>query len=186
MKALSLGTFVIAALALSALLDADSGLSIWLDLRRELETSDARVERLVRENDALRGEIAILEREPEALDRAIREELDLVLPGEVVVRFEPVRSGSAEAVASADGRAGSDGRPGRSPGEGRLGGESKPWSPEPGSATAGSAGALVEPRSSAEGEEIERPTSDLESWADDAPTIVDDAPEDAPDGGESF
>ncbi|MBY0400544.1 septum formation initiator family protein [Myxococcota bacterium] len=92
MKVLSLVTLAIAVGSILSLLDQDSGLSIWLELRRDLETSDARVERLVRQNEALRGEIAILENEPAALDRAIREELDLVLPGEVVVRFEPVAS----------------------------------------------------------------------------------------------
>ncbi len=89
MKALALGTFVIAAIAVSAMLDPDSGLEIWRELRRDLAVSDMRVERLMRENDALRGEIATLESEPDALDRAIREELDLALPGEIVVRFEP-------------------------------------------------------------------------------------------------
>lgn len=89
MKALTLGTFVIAAIALSALLDDDAGLEIWRELRRDLDTAQNRVERLMRENDALRSEIALLESEPAALDRAIREELDLVRPGEIVVRFEP-------------------------------------------------------------------------------------------------
>lgn len=88
MKVLSLVTLAIAVGSILALLDQDSGLSIWLELRRDLETSDERVAQLERENEALRGEIAILENEPAALDRAIREELDLVLPGEVVVRFE--------------------------------------------------------------------------------------------------
>ena len=89
MKALSLGTFVIVAVAVLAMLDPNTGLRIWLELRRDLAVSNVRVERLVRENNALRGEIETLEREPAAVDRAIREELDLVLPGEVVVRFEP-------------------------------------------------------------------------------------------------
>lgn len=89
MKALSLGTFVIVAIAVSAMLDQDTGLQIWLELRRDLAVSNVRVEQLVRENEALRGEIETLESEPAAIDRAIREELDLVLPGEVVVRFEP-------------------------------------------------------------------------------------------------
>ena len=89
MKALSLGTFVIVAIAVSAMLDPNTGLRIWLELRRDLAVSNVRVERLVRANEALRGEIETLEREPAAVDRAIREELDLVLPGEVVVRFEP-------------------------------------------------------------------------------------------------
>lgn len=94
MKVLSLVTLAIALAAVFAMLDQDSGIAIWRELRRDLETSNTRVEQLVRENEALRGEIAILESEPAALDRAIREELDLVLPGEVVVRFEP--SGAPE------------------------------------------------------------------------------------------
>jgi len=93
LKALLLGTFVIAAIAISAMLEQDSGLGIWFELRHDLEVSSERVERLVRENEALKSEIALLEREPAAIDRAIREELDLVLPGELVVRFEPVQGG---------------------------------------------------------------------------------------------
>lgn len=89
MRALSLGTLLIAVIAASALLDPDNGFAIWRELRSDLETSSTRVDRLIIENEALRGEIAILESEPAALDRAIREELDLALPGEVVVRFEP-------------------------------------------------------------------------------------------------
>lgn len=89
MKALSLATILIAAFVVSAMLDQDSGLEIWLELRRDLAVSNERVEQLVRENGALENEIAILESEPDALDRAIREELDLAMPGEVVVRFEP-------------------------------------------------------------------------------------------------
>jgi hypothetical protein len=84
------------------MLDSDTGLRIWLELRRDLAVSNARVEQLVRENQALESEIAILESEPEALDRAIREELDLVMPGEVVVRFEP----SSTALRSHEGPAG--------------------------------------------------------------------------------
>ena len=93
MRTLGLGTLVIAILAVSALLDRDSGLEIWLEWRENLSSSSARVERLVRENEALRREIELLEAEPEAIDRAIREELDLALPGEVVVRFS-----SADAI----------------------------------------------------------------------------------------
>ncbi|MEZ4278132.1 MAG: septum formation initiator family protein [Myxococcota bacterium] len=102
MKALSLATFVIAAFAVSAMLDRESGLEIWLELRSDLAVSGERVERLVRENDALRSEIATLESEPDALDRAIREELDLALPGEIVVRFEPTSARSAVQPAIAE------------------------------------------------------------------------------------
>ena len=108
MKALALGTFVIAAIAVSAMLDPDSGLEIWRELRRDLAVSDVRIERLMRENDALRGEIATLESEPDALDRAIREELDLALPGEIVVRFEPTPA-SQPVEPAVDGQSGNGG-----------------------------------------------------------------------------
>lgn len=82
-----MGLCVIGILAVSALLDHESGVAIWLELREDLSGSAARVAQLVRENDAMRSEIASLEAEPAALDRAIREELEVGLPGEIVVRF---------------------------------------------------------------------------------------------------
>jgi cell division protein FtsB len=86
-RALGLGTLVILLLAIPALLDQDSGVGIWLELREDLARSEARVGDLVRQNDGLRREIELLEADPSAMDRVIREELDLALPGEVVVRF---------------------------------------------------------------------------------------------------
>lgn len=109
MRALSLGTLLIAVIAASALLDPDNGFAIWRELRSDLETSSARVDRLIVENEALRGEIAILESEPAALDRAIREELDLALPGEVVVRFEPALAQRGRVPGQDTARAGSAG-----------------------------------------------------------------------------
>lgn len=100
MRALGLGTFVIVMLAISALLDHESGIGIWLELREDLAVSSDRVEQLARENEALRQEIELLEVEPAALERAIREELDLARPGEIVVRFESPNGGeSSDAVA---------------------------------------------------------------------------------------
>jgi cell division protein FtsB len=86
-RTLGLGTCLIAILAISALLDQESGVGIWLELREDLSGSAARVAQLTRENDEMRSEIQMLEAEPAALDRAIREELDVALPGEIVVRF---------------------------------------------------------------------------------------------------
>jgi cell division protein FtsB len=37
--------------------------------------------------EALRAEVRALERDPFSLERAIREDLDLAKPGEVIVRF---------------------------------------------------------------------------------------------------
>ena len=87
MKALGVGALLISVLAISALLDGETGLRIWRELKADLEMSQARVALLADENDSLRQEIETLESEPAAIDRAIREELDLALPGEIVVRF---------------------------------------------------------------------------------------------------
>lgn len=89
MKALGLGSLVIAILAMTALLDRDSGVAIWLELREDLAISTDRVDLLIAQNDSLRREIELLEADPTAMDRAIREELDLALPGEVIFRFLP-------------------------------------------------------------------------------------------------
>jgi cell division protein FtsB len=86
-RTLGLGTCLIAILAISALLNHESGVKIWLELRENLSGSDARVAKLVQENDEMRKEVQMLEAEPAALDRAIREELDVALPGEIVIRF---------------------------------------------------------------------------------------------------
>jgi len=86
-RALGLGTLLIAVVAILALLDRDSGLGIWLELREDLDRSTARVEELRQQNDFLRREIELLEADPTAVDRVIREELDMALPGEIVVHF---------------------------------------------------------------------------------------------------
>jgi cell division protein FtsB len=86
-RTLGLGMCLILILAVSALLDHESGIGIWLDLREDLSGSAARAAQLVRENDEMRREIEMLEADPAALERAIREELDVALPGEIVVRF---------------------------------------------------------------------------------------------------
>ena len=57
------------------------------ELRADLARSEARVARLADENERLRREITRLEQDPWARDRALREDLDLAAPGEVVVRF---------------------------------------------------------------------------------------------------
>ena len=63
-------------------------------------TSAARVAQLSQENEEMRNEILMLESEPSALDRAIREELDMVLPGEIVVRFTRSKSSGAQPPAT--------------------------------------------------------------------------------------
>ena len=80
-----LGLAVVAATL--AVVDRDSGVPTWLRLRAELDASHARVRQLESETASLRAQIADLETRPWAVERAIREDLDLAMPGEVVVRF---------------------------------------------------------------------------------------------------
>lgn len=88
-RAVGLGTLLIVGLSMTAMLDQDSGVGIWLALRGDLAGAEDRVAVLVAQNDSLAREIELLEADPTAIDRAIREEMDLALPGEVVFRFVP-------------------------------------------------------------------------------------------------
>ena len=72
MRALGLGTLVIALLAVTALLDRETGVEIWLELRGDLASSTDRVDLLIAQNDSLLLEIELLEADPTAIDRAIR------------------------------------------------------------------------------------------------------------------
>ncbi len=90
MRSLGLGATIIVLLAVTALLDEDTGVNNWLELRAGLARSTERVDRLVGQNASLRDEIELLETDPTAIDRVIREELDQALPGERVIRFQRV------------------------------------------------------------------------------------------------
>jgi cell division protein FtsB len=70
-----------------AVLDTESGIRTWLDLREEARLSSARIETLEHEVERLTREIDALESDELALERAIREDLELARPGEWVVRF---------------------------------------------------------------------------------------------------
>lgn len=84
----------LALLALAgAALDEDSGVARWRHLRAELDEADGRIDQLERELAALRSEAARLESEPFAIERAIREELELAQPGQQVIRLP--RAGAA-------------------------------------------------------------------------------------------
>jgi len=117
-KAVGMGTLIIVALTMTAVLDQDSGVGIWLELREDLAGASRRVEALVAQNDSLAREIELLEADPTAIDRAIREEMDLALPGEVVFRFVPA-AGAATVLPTNDERDGSIRAPARSE-EGRV------------------------------------------------------------------
>jgi cell division protein FtsB len=68
-----------------AALDEDAGVRRWWHLRGELADARARIERLHVEVEALRAESAELESDPFALERAIREELLVAQPGQLIV-----------------------------------------------------------------------------------------------------
>jgi cell division protein FtsB len=81
---------VIAAAGLAlTLADRESGLVVWYETHEELEVSRDRIAALNTRVETLKSEIVALERDPFALERAIREELELARPGEIVVRFAP-------------------------------------------------------------------------------------------------
>ncbi len=81
-------------LFLLAIFDPQSGLLAWHRLHSELITSGDRIADLAGENAGLRAEIAALESDAFAVERAIREDLGLALPGEIVVRFARERLNS--------------------------------------------------------------------------------------------
>ena len=79
---------MLAVVAAIALADGSSGIPMWFRLRGDVAQAHRRVQGLVQETDALRAQIDSLQREPFALERAIREDLELAKPGEIVVRFD--------------------------------------------------------------------------------------------------
>ena len=89
MRTTWLAPLVLAAVAAIALADGSSGIPMWFRLRGDVAQAGVRVETLVQETEALQVEIEALESEPFALERAIREDLELAQPGEIVVRFDP-------------------------------------------------------------------------------------------------
>lgn len=78
---------MLAAAMLYAAVDADAGWRTWWRLRQGLAASRERVEVLSREIARLETAARELEGDPFAMERAIREDLGLARPGEIVVRF---------------------------------------------------------------------------------------------------
>jgi cell division protein FtsB len=78
---------VLGAVAVIAVTDQSAGVPAWRHLSEDLERATARVDALVTETEELQAQIDALENEPFALEQAIREDLVLARPGEVIVRF---------------------------------------------------------------------------------------------------
>jgi len=70
-----------------AALDEDAGLRQWLHLRSELADARERIAGLREGNRALEEQAAGLELGSFEMERAIREELELVRPGQTLVRL---------------------------------------------------------------------------------------------------
>lgn len=85
---------VLAAVGASAL-DERTGIPAWRRLRGDLMAANARLEILRGDIAALRSEADALEDDAFAVERAIREDLGLALPGETVVRLDARRAGPA-------------------------------------------------------------------------------------------
>lgn len=94
MKRLWLVPLVFLVALAYALLDDRSGLRTADRLRGELESAEARIAGLRDENARLREEARALREDPFARERALREELDLARPGEVLVRMPPRADGT--------------------------------------------------------------------------------------------
>ena len=64
----------------------ESGFPTWLRLRDEVTQAEDRIHTLERQNTVLRDEVAALRVDSFAQERAVREELGWVRPGETLVR----------------------------------------------------------------------------------------------------
>jgi cell division protein FtsB len=87
MRGLLLIPALVAAALVYAAFDADSGIRTWLQMRADLEVSHARIEEIRGEIHALQRDAVELENDAFAIESAIREDLKLARPGELVVRF---------------------------------------------------------------------------------------------------
>jgi cell division protein FtsB len=86
-KLLAMATALAVALSLVSVADA-KGFRRYLKLRDDVESLHERNAALGAQNEALRREIQALREDPAALERAVREELGYVKPGEIVFHLE--------------------------------------------------------------------------------------------------
>jgi cell division protein FtsB len=100
------------AAAGASALDERTGIPAWRRLRHDLTAAHARIEVLRGDIGALRGEVDALETDSFAVERAIREDLGLALPGETVVRLDARRAGPGERRSDGANRAARHAKPG--------------------------------------------------------------------------
>ena len=80
---------LLAAALVYASFDWDSGVPAWLRLSEELRHAQGRIAQLGSEIKDLSEQSETLRDDPFAIESAIREDLGLARPGELVVRFLP-------------------------------------------------------------------------------------------------
>lgn len=98
MRRLLLALAIVAAAALWAVLDSSAGVRTYRDLGRQLRAAEQRAALLREEVAALEREAESLRRDPLAIESAIRADLGLARPGEIVVRVEPPARKPAESL----------------------------------------------------------------------------------------
>ncbi|MBU8894813.1 septum formation initiator family protein [Corallococcus sp. H22C18031201] len=86
-KLLAVAAMVAVALSLASVADA-KGFRRYLSLRQDVESLRERNRTLAAQNEVLKQEINALRKDPVALERAVREELGYVKPGEIVFHLE--------------------------------------------------------------------------------------------------
>ncbi len=84
------------------LLNRAGSIRTWLELRSDLDEGEARIQLLENQNEAMRFEVQDLEDNDFAVERVLREELELAKPGEVLVVL-PAASTSATSGSKAEG-----------------------------------------------------------------------------------
>lgn len=89
---------LLALAILWALVDERAGIRAWLHLRSEVGQASARIDELRRDNAELRAEVEALRDDPVAIERAIRDELELARPGETVVKWPRATSRDDDAT----------------------------------------------------------------------------------------
>jgi cell division protein FtsB len=78
---------LIGAVLVYAVCDTDAGIRTWLHVRADLAASRGRIATIREEIAALRRSAETLESDPFAIERAIREDLELARRGEQVLRL---------------------------------------------------------------------------------------------------
>jgi cell division protein FtsB len=86
-KLLGVAAMVAVALSLASVADA-RGFRRYLLLKQDMASLRERNRALAAQNETLRQEITALRKDPVALERAVREELGYVKPGEIVFHLE--------------------------------------------------------------------------------------------------